>query len=122
MKQFPKQQEMPMRAARRPLSLVLLILLPAWGHAATPQENWAEHCASCHGANGDGRTKEGLKLRTKDYTDPKVQEEFSDIGLLKNLMLGVGGEGNKERMPRFSAKLTPAEAKELIALIRSFKR
>ena len=109
-------------AVLRPLLLLVATLLPVWGQAAAVQQNWDEHCASCHGATGDGKTKTGTKLHIKDYTSPKVQAEFSDTGLLKNILLGIDGENDAHRMPAFKDKLTPAEAKELVTLIRSFKK
>ena len=110
-----------MNKVSRRLALLLLILIPAVEFAATAQQNWDEHCASCHGADGSGKTKTGVKRHIKDYTDSKVQVTFTDSGLLKNLLLGIQDEGNSERMPAFKDKMTVAEAKELIALIRSFK-
>jgi mono/diheme cytochrome c family protein len=92
------------------------------GLAASPSETWGDLCARCHGPNGDGRTPTGLKLKAKDYTDPKVQQAFTDAGLLKNLLLGVGVDENPARMPAYKDKLTVAEAKELVALIRTFKK
>ena len=106
------------------LQLYLLIgaFVPATGIAASANENWSELCAKCHAEDGSGKTKMGIKLKSKDYTNPKVQEEFSDTGLLKNLLLGVAVEGDHDRMPAYKDKITVAEAKDLIALIRSFKK
>ena len=97
------------------------IIFPLAGLCASSQEHWDSLCAKCHGANGNGKTKEGVKLRIKDYTDPKVQAEFTDTGLLKNLLLGVSTEAGVERLPHYKDKLTIDEAKDLVALIRGFK-
>ena len=105
-----------------PACIILCILSPVAAMAASPRENWDNHCAKCHGENGDGRTKTGTQRWIKDYTDPKVQAEFSDSGLLKNLLLGIRSDDGKERMPAFKDKLPVNEAKDLIALIRSFRR
>ena len=90
--------------------------------AFSAQQTWDEACAKCHGSTGDGKTKEASKRHIKDYTDPKVQEAFSDVGLLKNLLLGIRNESGEERMPSYKDKMTVPEAKELIVLIRSFKK
>jgi mono/diheme cytochrome c family protein len=103
-------------------ALAASVLLVATGQAETAQKNWDDKCASCHGANGDGKTKQGVKLHIKDYTESKVQADFTDSGLLKNLLLGIAKENGVERMPGFKDKLTVAEAKDLIALIRTFKK
>jgi mono/diheme cytochrome c family protein len=102
--------------------VLYILFLPLAGIAATPTENWETLCAKCHGANGDGKTNQGLKLKSKDYTDPKVQAEFADVALLKNALLGVEDADGVSRMPAFKDKLTVPEAKELIILIRSFKK
>lgn len=101
---------------------VLLIILPMAMHAAPADENWANLCARCHGASGNGHTKVGEARFVKDYTDAKVQSHFTDAGLLKNLLLGITSEDGKERMPSFKNKLAVTEAKELVALIRTFKK
>lgn len=102
--------------------ILLLVLVPGAAYAAPVRENWDNLCAKCHGPNGEGNTKEGAKRTIKDYTNPKVQSEFTDAGLLKNLMLGIKSSSEEERMPSYKDKLTVAEAKELVALIRSFKK
>jgi mono/diheme cytochrome c family protein len=89
--------------------------------AASATANWDEHCASCHGAAGKAETKMGQKLKLKDYSDAKVQAEFTDEALLKATLEGVTVDG-KQRMKPYAEKLSAAEAKDLVALIRSFKK
>jgi len=89
-------------------------------YAADAKANWDEHCAKCHGATGKGDTKVGQRLKVKDYTDPKVQADLKDDAMVEATLKGVTVNG-KERMKAFSDKLTADEAKELVALIRSFK-
>ena len=88
--------------------------------AADAQANWEEHCAKCHGAAGKGDTKTGQKLKVKDYSDPKVQAELKDDAMLEATLKGVTVNG-KEKMKGYAEKLSEAEAKDLVALIRSFK-
>jgi mono/diheme cytochrome c family protein len=104
------------------LALGLAVFLPLAAVAGTPRQIWEDQCMGCHGANGDGKTKEGMKLRIKDYTDPDVQAAFTDSGLLRNLLLGVGAKVDGDRMPSFKDKLTIAEAKDLVAFIRTLKK
>ncbi len=109
----------------RVLFLLILFGCPSIpSHGASVQENWSNLCLKCHGPYGDGKTKEGRRLRAKDYTDPKVQAAFSDSGLLRNLLLGVDNPDAADdgRMPSFKEKLSIGEAKELIILIRSFNK
>jgi mono/diheme cytochrome c family protein len=89
-------------------------------YAATAEENWENSCASCHGADGKGQTKQGKKLKVRDYTDAKVQAELKDDDMLKAILEGVS-EGGKERMKAFKDEIPENEAKDLVAYIRKFK-
>lgn len=93
--------------------------LPA-AAAADAKSNWDEHCAKCHGASGKADTKLGMKMKLKDYSDAKVQASLTDEVLLNATLKGVTVDG-KEKMKAFSDKLSEAEAKAVVALIRSFK-
>jgi mono/diheme cytochrome c family protein len=105
-----------------PLSLISIALLlaspAAFGDAA---ELYAKNCASCHGKDGTGNTKMGKKSGARDYTDAKVQASFSDAEGLKAIKDGVTKDG-KEKMKAYGAKVSDAEAKELLAYIRAFKK
>lgn len=101
------------------LSFALLLASPAaFGDAAAV---YAKNCASCHGKDGKGDTKMGKKAGAKDYTDAKVQAGFSDAEALAAIKDGVKKDG-KEKMKAFSSKVSDAEAKELVAYIRAFKK
>jgi mono/diheme cytochrome c family protein len=89
-------------------------------HAAPAAENWDNHCAKCHGADGKGQTNIGKKLKVKNYTDAKVQAELTDDAMTKAISEGVM-ENAKERMKGFKDELSPAEIKDLVAYIRNFK-
>jgi cytochrome c6 len=88
--------------------------------AATAAENWENSCASCHGADGKAQTKQGKKLKIRDYTDAKVQAELKDDAMLQAILEGVK-EGGKERMKGFKDELSEQEAKDLVAYIRGLK-
>lgn len=88
--------------------------------AADAKANWDEHCAKCHGATGKGDTKIGQKMKAKDYSDPKFQAQFTDEQLLEATMKGVKVDG-KEKMKGYADKLSEADGKALVQLIRSFK-
>jgi len=88
--------------------------------AATASENWENSCASCHGADGKGQTKQGKKLKLRDYTDAKVQAELKDDEMVKAILEGVK-ENGKERMKGFKDELSEQEAKDLVAFIRGLK-
>ena len=96
------------------LSAALLIAAPAaFGDGA---EVYTKNCASCHGKDGKGETTMGKKAKVKDYTDAKVQASFTDAEALKVILEG------KEKMKGYKDKVTEAEAKEMVAYIRTFKK
>ncbi|RXK55514.1 cytochrome c [Oleiharenicola lentus] len=90
--------------------------------AATAAENWENHCASCHGEDGKAQTKQGKKLKIRDYTDAAVQAELKDDAMLQAILDGVK-ENGKERMKGFKEELEnpDQEAKDLVAFIRKLK-
>lgn len=107
-------------AAPTLLSLGLAILSASPLAAATAAENWENHCASCHGEDGKGQTKQGKKLKLRDYTDAAVQAEFKDDAMLKAILEGVK-ENGKERMKAFKDEISEEEAKDLVAYVRKLK-
>ena len=91
-------------------------------YAAPASENWDNNCASCHGADGKGQTKQGKKLKLRDYTDAKVQAELKDEAMLKAILEGVKDkDSGKERMKSFKEEIPEAEARELVAYVRKLK-
>jgi len=91
------------------------------GVAAPASENWENHCAKCHGADGKGQTKVGKKLKLKDYTDAKVQAEMTDADMVKFITEGVKDDAGKEKMKSYKADLSADEIKDLVAFVRKFK-
>ena len=98
----------------------LFLLGAAFSQAATADENWDNHCAKCHGADGKGQTKIGRKLKLKDYTDAAVQADMKDADMVKAITDGVV-ENGKEKMKSFKDELSAAEITDLVAYIRKFK-
>jgi cytochrome c553 len=89
--------------------------------AADAKENWSQLCAKCHGADGAGNTKIGKKLKVKDYTDAKVQAEFTDEQLAKTTLDGSTKDG-KELMKGYKEDLSPTDVTALVAYIRQMKK
>jgi cytochrome c553 len=88
--------------------------------AADSKTNWEEHCAKCHGVDGKGQTKMGKKLGIRDYTDAKVQGEFTDEAALQALKQGVKGKDGKLRMQP-AEELSEEDMKALVQFVRAFK-
>ncbi len=102
------------------LLLAVTLSLPVVGLAAPAQENWENHCAKCHGADGKGQTKVGKKLKLKDYTSAEVQAAMTDAEMTKAIAEGVF-EGGKEKMKAYKEELSADEIAELVTLVRKFK-
>jgi mono/diheme cytochrome c family protein len=97
------------------------VLAAAISSAAPAAENWENHCAKCHGADGKGQTKVGKKLNLKDYTDAAVQAKMKDEDIIKVTTDGVFDKDGKEKMKSFKGELSAAEIKDFVAYIRKFK-
>lgn len=110
-----------MKLTSKHLLFCLPLALGAYLVAAPVAENWENHCAKCHGADGKGQTKAGKKLNVKDYTDAKVQAEMKDADMFKATKDGVFDKNGKERMKAYKDELSDAEINELVAYIRKFK-
>lgn len=102
------------------LAGVVLAFTAGMSFGATTSENWENSCASCHGVDGKAQTKQGKKLKVRDYTDPKVQAELKDDSMLAAIRDGVK-ENGKERMKGFKDELSEQECKDLVAYIRQLK-
>ena len=90
--------------------------------AAPVAENWENHCAKCHGADGKGQTKVGKKLQVKDYTVAADQAKFTDAEAIKATADGVKDKAGKERMKGYKDELKDQEIKDLVTYVRKFKK
>ena len=77
---------------------------------------YGKHCKSCHGADGKGQTTMGKKSKAKDYTTAEGQD-WTEADGVKAILEGSG------KMKGYATKgVTEADAKELVAYIRKFKK
>jgi cytochrome c6 len=90
--------------------------------AAPVAENWENHCAKCHGADGKGQTKVGKKMGVLDYTSAADQAKFTDEHALKVTTEGAKDKAGKERMKGYKDELSAQEIKDLVAHVRKFKK
>jgi len=88
---------------------------------ADAKENWDNQCAKCHGADGKGDTKMGLKLGCKDFTDAKVQADIKDDAAFKALKEGLKSDDGKTLMKPFD-QLSDDEIKALVAYVHTLKK
>lgn len=77
---------------------------------------WADACARCHGANGNGRDNSGKPLPDAgfDFTDSRKANKKKDSDWVKVTLEG------KDKMPPFKDKMSEADAKGMIAIMRKF--
>jgi cytochrome c6 len=107
---------------KKSLTLVLaMAAMAAWSaRAGDAKALYEQDCTKCHGADGKGATKMGLKIGCKDYTDAKVQEVLSDAKALKAIKEGLK-DGDKILM-KPSEGISDEDAKGLVAYMRTFKK
>ena len=89
--------------------------------AATVSENWENSCASCHGADGKGDTRQGKRLKLKDYTDKESLAGLSDEQLFQIIAEGVVVDG-KQRKKGYKDQLSSDEITELVKYVRAFAK
>jgi len=100
------------------LAVSLFAVSAVCGFSAEAKENWEQHCAKCHGADGKGDTKMGKKLEVRDYTNAAVKASLKDEEALKALKEGLTKDG-KQLMKPFSPDISDDELKALIAYLRT---
>lgn len=89
--------------------------------SAAVKQIWEKDCAKCHGLTGKADTKAGKKIGAIDFTDPKNQEKFSDEQMFKTIKEGVKEKDGKIKM-KAAENVTDEQIKEMIALVRAFKK
>ena len=90
----------------------------AW--AADAKSNWDDNCAKCHGAGGKGDTKMGHKLNISDFTDAKVQAQFTDEQAFAAIKEGLKDKDGKMRMKAIEG-LSDDDIKALVQHVRGLK-
>jgi mono/diheme cytochrome c family protein len=95
-----------------------VVALTAFALTATADDAAALYkskCAMCHGPAGAGDTAMGKKLALKPLASAEVQKN-TDAKLLEVITKGRG------KMPMFGGKLTDAQIKQLVAVVRGFAK
>jgi cytochrome c6 len=102
-------------------AVAVLALVPCLAKAEAP-EQWTKLCASCHGADGVGKTKAGKKLEIKDLTDAAYQKSFTDEQALDSLKNGLKSKEGETKMKPFAEKMTPDEMVAVIKYVRTLAK
>ncbi len=85
---------------------------------------YAEHCAVCHGATGkgDGPGARVLGRQMPDFTDAEAMRQVNDEFLFEIIEKGGSQFGRSNAMPAWGMRLSDAEIRDLVTLIRSLAR
>ena len=98
---------------KRILPLIALTAFALTAVADDAATLYKAKCAMCHGATGAGDTPMGKKLAVKALGSPEVQKNTDD----KLQQVIAKGSG---KMPAFAPKLSEAQIKQLVAVVRGF--
>jgi len=104
-------------------SLIAVSMLATAGiaSAADGKALFETNCAKCHGAEGKGDTKMGMKAGCKDFTDAKYQAGLTDDKMADAIKNGIK-EGDKTKMKSFGDTLSADDIKALVAYVRTLKK
>jgi mono/diheme cytochrome c family protein len=80
-------------------------------------EAYAKYCVACHGADGRGAAMKAAMPTIPDFADAAWQDGRNN----PELSIGIL-EGKGTQMPGFNDRLTADQTKDLVALIRGFKK
>ncbi len=95
------------------------------GAAAEAKQLFETRCAACHGKSGkgDGLAAANLPVKPRNYHDAAWQASVKDDYLMKIIVEGGAAVGKSPLMaasPDLKAK--PEVVKELVKIVRSFKK
>jgi mono/diheme cytochrome c family protein len=103
-------------------AVTALLLIGPSALAATASENWTHHCASCHGADGAGKTKMGKKSGAKDLTSADYQKSFTDDQLFTHLKAGEKDADGNVKMKAYADSMSEDELKGLVGFVRALAK
>ncbi|MCB9647114.1 MAG: cytochrome c [Deltaproteobacteria bacterium] len=82
---------------------------PPAGASTATHRLYGRKCASCHGLDGKGDTKRGIRTKANDWTKPGFLTQFTDEKLIELTTKGV------KKMPGYGEKLS---SEEIVALVQ----
>jgi mono/diheme cytochrome c family protein len=87
--------------------------------AADGKAVFTDTCVKCHGDDGKGQTKMGQKLGARDYSDPKVQDSFTDEDAFKAIKEGMKKDDKTLMRP---SELADDDIKASVTYLRTLKK
>lgn len=98
------------------LGVVGVVAISMLAFAESPGETvFKKNCVMCHGADGAGKTKMGLKLGAADLTSNDIQS-LSDEALAQTVRNGKG------KMPSFDKTLSADEIESVVKYVRTLRK
>ena len=95
-------------------------MIAAAASAADGKALFEANCTKCHGSDGKGATKMGMKAGAPDLTDAKVQGQLSDAKIATAIKDGVK-VGDVMKMKAFP-DLSADDIKALVDYVKAFKK
>lgn len=101
----------------------ILAILGLWGGwllpslAAEDAATYENLCASCHGLDGQARTKQGRKMKARDLR----QSRLTDVEIERQIREGSRNKTGVSVMPPVGRELTDAEIRELVRVVKAFR-
>ena len=86
--------------------------------AETGEELFAKHCAICHGSDGKAQSYMARKLGVKDLAASKA----TDSEIIQRVTEGKTDDEGKVKMSSFKDRLTAAEIKSLVPVVKAFRK
>jgi len=83
---------------------------------------WRAKCASCHGADGNGKTEQGEKMGVSDMTSAAWQKKTTDDAIKKAILDGKKAEGKTEGMDPYKDSLSAEQIDALAAHVRTLAK
>jgi mono/diheme cytochrome c family protein len=80
-------------------------------------------CAPCHGPDGQGKTKQGEKMKMESLTTPAKKKELNDDKIKTAILEGISREkdGIKQEMKPLKGKITDEQVAAVIAYLKTLK-
>jgi mono/diheme cytochrome c family protein len=108
-------ENVPGQPAPRPARAAPAAAAQATGQVRAGQVLFRRSCARCHDRDGKGSDFRDSAATIPDFTSHHWHTGRSNPQLLVSIL-----EGKGTRMPAFGGRLTPDQARALVAFIRSF--
>lgn len=99
--------------------LALFLLASTPSRADAPEDIWRARCKTCHGDDGRGRTKVGLREHAPDFTTAKWQTQHPDDAIRNTIR---NGSPQNKVMKSYKDRLGADEIDALVRYLRAFKK